>query len=179
MDGRGANPNASPAYNLTEAMTRFIPKEQAVEEAVQAEMRERYPDLTGTPQVSDYALQAAHNNARSEMYKYEMDHLTKNAKGAYRDVIRTLGKTVPRDEIVRQQATDIIGSTELPEIRANRHQAAERKQNKIAHDLFAKGDLEGALEAKRKAFLNFELYRAATDAQERIDKDIKNFKKDF
>lgn len=166
-------------YEMVEALTRFIPKEQAIDEAVKAEMLERYPDMFNTPEISQAAIEAVHNNSREKLYQIEMDHLAKNNKGVFKDAIRRLTKKVPSSEIIREQAREVIGDMLVKDVRPSLYKAAEAKQNKLAGELFAKGDVDGALNAKRKAALNHELFRSATEARDRIAKDTKNFKKIF
>ena len=166
-------------YEMVEALTRFIPKEQAIDEAVKAEMLERYPEMFNTPEISQAAIEAVHNNSREKLYQIEMDHLAKNNKGVFKDAIRRLTKKVPSSEAIREQAREVIGGMLIKDVRPSLYKAAEAKQNKLAGELFAKGDVDGALNAKRKAALNHELFRASTEARERIAKDTKNFKKIF
>lgn len=166
-------------YKFVEDMSRIIPKDQAIDEAVAAEMAARYPDLLRSPTLSEEAVKRAHNDSRAHVYKVEMEYLMENAKGVVSQAIRAISRSPRSDLILREQAASLIGNQLVSEIRPIVYQRAEARQNKLAGDLLSKGDINGALEAKRKAALNHELFRAAVESKDRQADDAQEFKKLF
>lgn len=155
------------------------PYEAAVQEATENMMRALYPDLMGTPQVSEEAVKALHNEARSEMLQLELEHLMENAPGVARDVVRRTVRRPPTIKEVRQQASAMIGKQVVRDIRPAMYQRAEVKAARDAAEALVKGDLEAASQAKQRELLNHELYRAATLARTELAKGKEDFKKYF
>lgn len=165
--------------DFVDQFSEFIPKKEYVEAQVNAEMEALYPDMMADPMITEEAVREAHNTDRDRVYRLEMDFLAENAKGVTTDALRRITRKAPSDKVMKDQATKIIGEQIIGEIRPSLYERAEAKQNKLAGELYIKGDILGALEAKRKAALNNYLYKAAKESLESIEKDVKTFKKMF
>lgn len=164
--------------DFVEQFTNFIPKQQNIEATVNAEMEALYPDMLADPIISEQAVRDAHNADRDKVYRMEMDYLMEMNPGIARDAIRNLTRNIS-DPVMKAQASEIIGTQKVGEIRPSMYERAEAKHNKAAGELLAKGDVLGAFEAKRKAALNNYLYKAATEARDNVTDSVKEYKKMF
>lgn len=156
-----------------------IPKAQAIKELVDAEMRETRPDLLTSPQLSEETVKAVHGHERAKVLRMELEHLAKNNLPALKVLIRKLGGRVPTEAQVREQAQKTIGTKVFKDIRPKMFQRAEIKAANEAVQLLTKGDIAGAFAAKQRELFNHELFLAANDAIDRVQKDVKKLKKNF
>jgi hypothetical protein len=152
------------------------PKEYITQET-ERRMAEDYPELMDDANLRQTAKNLAMSEDRAKVLRMELEHLASNNLPVLKDAIRRVTKRVPTEKAVRAQAEKMIQSKAVGELSPRIYQAAGVKAAKEAGVLLAKGDFEGAFEAKRKELLNLELHRAATAAQEQVDKSLENFKK--
>lgn len=143
------------------------------------QIKNDFPDLYKDPEISDAAKMALHNEKRSEALKYELDFLQNKYNSIYKDAIRRVVKRSPIDQQVREEARKIVGDLKTKDLKPHLFLSAEVKASKEAGIKLAKGDIKGALEAKRVEYLNHEIYRAVTDAKEDVKKSVKDFRKLF
>lgn len=143
------------------------------------ELKIKYPELLESPELSDEALKAAHNENARKLKRMELEFLAKDDPKVVKTVAKSLIKRVPKDMAVKEQAAKIIGNKTVKELKPHIYLASERKYAKEASQHYLKGDFEAAFEAKRLEYLNFELYMAAQLAKEDVKKQVKNFKKLF
>jgi hypothetical protein len=153
--------------------------ESYVASQVVTQMKQQFPELLESPELSEEAIKAAHNKYAKRLKRLEMEFLYKNAQKSVKNTAARLIKRMPTDMQVRAQAVKIIASTKVSDIKPHLYRSAEKKFAKIAAQEFKKGNYELAFEAKRKEYLNFELYDAAVDAKQDVEKAVKNFKKIF
>ncbi len=165
------------AEDMLKQFSEAPKKTDAIKAQTDAKMEELYPKLLDSPQISDEAMKAVHNEKRAQLLRMELEHLASNNLPALKEAIRKIARRVPTEKVVRESAERIIGGTSIQEVRPHLYELAERKASKEAGELLAKGDIDGAFEAKRKELLNHELYRSAVDAQADIEKSIDRFKK--
>lgn len=152
-------------------------KTSAIEAQTKARMSELYPDLLTSDALPNEAMKAVHNDKQAQLLRMELEHLASNNMPVLKDVIRKVARRVPTEKQVRDQAERIIGDKNIQEIKPHLFERAEAKAAKEAGELLAKGDIDGAFEAKRKELLNHELYRSTVSAQEEIEKALKSFKR--
>lgn len=150
-----------------------------VEQQVATEMRIKYPELLTSPELSEEALKAAHNENAAKLKRMEMELFFKEDQKITKNVAASLIKKVPSDKAIKEQAAKMIGDKKVSEIKPFRFLSAEKKYAGEAAKAYKRGDFAAAFEAKRLEYLNFELYRAATEAQDTVKKEVKNFKKLF
>lgn len=153
--------------------------EAAVEIQANQRMNELYPDLLTSDTLPDEAVQAVHNDSRALVHRLEWQFIADKYSSTMKDAIKRVARPLPTQKIVREQADKIVQSLKVSELRPVVYQRAEIKQHTKAGELLAKGDLLGAMEAKRLALLNHEIYRSVVAAQESVEKDVKKFKKLF
>jgi len=164
---------------LFDALTSIPKLKAAIELQTNQRMAEFFPDSLTDGTISNEAIKAVHNDKRAQMLRMELEHLASNNMPVLKETIRKVARRVPSEKIVREQAAEILGNKATSEIRPIIYQRAEIKQAKLAGEFLAKGDIDAAFEAKRKELLNHELYRAAVEAQERVEEDVKTFRKLF
>lgn len=153
--------------------------ETFVEMQVATQMKEKYPELLESPELSDEALKAAHTDKYRQVKKLELEYLAKNDPAVLKNVATRLIRRLPTNQAVIKQAAKIISDTPVKEIKPHIYRAAEKKYASEAAKQYKAGNFDLAFEAKRKEYLNFELYRAAVEAKEEVDKSLKQFKKLF
>ncbi len=162
---------------LITAIVNSPSKTEYVNQLADQRMREKYPDLLTNGKLPEEALKAVHNEKRTQMLRMELQHLVSENFPVAKDVIRRVARRVPTEKAVRDQATKIVGSRRVGDIRPHQFLLAERKAAREAGEALAKGDIDAAFEAKRRELLNHELYRAAVEAREDVDASIKKFRK--
>ena len=153
--------------------------ENYVSSQVVTQMKQEFPELLESPELSDEAIKAAHNKYAKKLKRLEMEFLFKKAQKTIKNVADKLIKRMPTDMQVRAQAVKIIASTKVTDLKPHLYRSAEKKYARIAAQEFKKGNFELAFDAKQKEYLNFELYDAAVDAKQDVEKAVKNFKKIF
>jgi hypothetical protein len=153
--------------------------ESFVESRVATEIKKTYPELLESPELSETAIRALHNENARKLKRLELKHLMKNDPDMVKNIGSKLIRRMPSQKEVKQQAINLIASTSVREVRPAVHRAAEKRFSIEAAKAFKQGDFFKAFEAKRKEYLNFELYVAAMDAQEDVKKSINDFKKIF
>lgn len=164
---------------LAKALQNIPTLKDAINQQTDSRMNELYPDNINDPKLSERAVEAVHNDNRAKVLRMELEHLAANNMPVLKDVIRQVARRVPTEMQVREQAESILGSKVISDIKPIVYQRAEVKAAKEAGQLLAKGDIEGAFQAKRKELLNHELYRESIKAREQIKKDTIKFKKMF
>lgn len=168
-------------YDLVTELSKTPDKETLIDSMTDAAMAEKYPDLLNDGGLPDEAMKAVHNEKRSEMLRMELEHLASNNMPALKDAIRRVGspassRRVPNQDTIRNQARSLIDNKTVKEIKPHVFRRGVAKAAKEAASLLAKGDIDGAFEAKKRELLNHELYRAATTAIEDIEKSVDKFK---
>lgn len=154
-------------------------KEETINQLTQARMNELHPDLlTEDPEkLNDEAMKAIHNDARAKMLRMELEHMVTMNPSSVKEVVKRTARRVPTQAQIRDQAEKAIGRRNTGDLNPYLFQRAERKYAKEAGELLTKGDFDGAFQSKQKELYNHELYRAATEAGDRVEKDLAKFKR--
>ncbi|MBA3756068.1 MAG: hypothetical protein H0X02_07535, partial [Nitrosomonas sp.] len=161
--------------NMIEIMTASQSKKEYIEAQTDAKMQELYPDILKTPEISDEAMLAIHNDNQALKIRLELEHLASNDLPVLTDAIKRVAKRVPTEKMVRDQAQRIISQKKVEELQPHLYQRAEARAAKEAGVLLSKGDIDGAFEAKRKELLNHEIYREASKAKKEVEKTLEKF----
>lgn len=164
------------ANNLVSALSSAKPKQEVVNDIADKEMEIRFPDLRKT-NLHEEVVRVVHNNSRAKMLRIELEHLASNNMPVLKEAIRRVARRVPTEAAVRAQAEQMIAGKKVGDISPSQYKRAEAKAAKEAGVLLAKGDINGAFEAKQRELLNHELFIAASTANEVLNKSLKNFKK--
>jgi hypothetical protein len=143
---------------------------EAVEAQADMEMKQEYPDLFESAQLSEEVTKALHNDKHSQLLRLQLQHLVENNLPVMKDVIRQATKRVPSSKEVKAEAHRIIGKRIVKDVRPHLYYNAEKKAAKEAGVKLAQGDFEGAYDAKLRELLNHELYKAAIEFKELMTK---------
>lgn len=157
-------------YGSGDAMLKdLINREDAktkIEALTDLRMLERYGDINSPEALERMAEQAVHNEARARFVATEMVALQK----------ATGGRKVLADA-ARQLAERMIGRLRVRDVKPSRYTAAEAKAAREAVKAQREGDLERAAMQKRNQLVQLYASRAAIQAREQIEKDLKYLKK--
>lgn len=154
-----------------------VPIDEKVKQLVSEELNRRFPDIMTEQDIPEEAIKALHNQKRSYILRKELEYMFANNPTETKGLIRKITRRVPSDREVKAYASQIIGKENLKNIKPNIYYRAEVKNARMAGELFAKGDFDGAFEAKRKEYLNHELYMSALEATDNMTNSFKDFKK--
>jgi len=144
-------------------------------EQAEIEARIEFPELNSDPK--DDAKEALANTAKEDLLRLELEYMLKNDLPVFKNAIKKTVRRVPTKQAVKDQARSMVGKIAVKDIRPFIYQRAMVKAAREAGALLAKGDLQGAFDAKLREYLNHELYLAANEAQEYVDKSLRKFKK--
>lgn len=156
-------------------------KSERVEQLVADKLKQIFPDKMQDPgEFSAAALEAIHNDKKSELLKMELDYLLEMERPAFKGAIKEVAKLprrAPDLKAVREQARAIIAKIAIKDLRPAVYLRAEQRAAAEAGKLLAAGDIAGAFAAKRKQLFAHELYKITVETREDIDKAIKRFKR--
>lgn len=164
---------------LINELTKSTSIEQESKRLANEKIQTEEPDLLKSPDLSEEAKAALHNDKRADLLRFELKYLLDEQQTVFKDAIKRTVRRMPTREAVKQQANKIVADIKTSELKPHLYLRAEVKASKEAGIALAKGDLKAAVEAKQKEYLNHEIYRAITDAKEDVEKTVKKFKKQF
>jgi hypothetical protein len=154
---------------LVQALTNSEPPSAWIERMATSRAMDALKMLTPA-ELQEEAMKAVHTEKRAQLLQKELQWLASNELATVKGLVRRLSRRIPLLDAVREQAQQIVRSKTVRDINPRLYQVAEQKSAKLAMDLFLKGDIESAFDEKQRQLLNFELYRAASDAREQVDK---------
>lgn len=160
------------------ALARTENPKDIIERQANQKMKELYPDLQDQKEAfKQEVLASMHNDARSEILRFELKWLANEAPAVLKEAVRQVSRRVPSNKDVKAYAKDTIGKQSISKIRPSVYLRAETKSAKEAGMHLAKGDLASAFESKRHELINHELYKQAIEAKNDIEKSLKRFRK--
>jgi hypothetical protein len=130
-------------------------------------------------EIKELVENAIHNDARAQILRTELEILASEDLPSLKILIRAIGKRPPADDVVKKRAIKTIASKPIKDVRPFVYQKAEARAAKEAAEFLAKGDLNGAFEAKQRELLNFYLYKEAIRAKQEIAKSVEWSRKVF
>lgn len=174
---------------LIQALVNARPMRQLIEGETDARMREKYGDALNDGQLAEEAIKAVHSDKRAELLAAELKALRRKQRevkpfvraselAAARERRQAreanAGNLPNRDErkIIQRAAQRAIEGKRVREISPALYRAAEAQAARKAFEAAGKEDFETAYLEKRKQLLNHELYRAALEAREAIEKTV-------
>lgn len=150
-----------------------------VEQQTATRMIGEYPELLQSPELSEEAIKAYHNDNYKQLKKFELEWLAKADPKMDKKIATNLIKRLPNDKSVKLQAEGIIAKEKVGELKPHTYRNAEKRLAKETAANYKKGEYALAFESKRKELLNFYLYDEAYTAKEEVAKSVKDFKKFF
>jgi hypothetical protein len=145
---------------------------QRIERLTDERMRAQNGDMLTDGRLPAEAMKAVHNVDRAQLLRKELQHLARNDLPTLKGLLRKIQRRVPTIESVRLEAESIIDGKRVRDILPSQFQHAETKAAKAALEAFLKGDIELAFEEKQRELFNHELFRAATNARDNIDRIV-------
>ncbi|MGC8492481.1 MAG: hypothetical protein ACP5SH_12155, partial [Syntrophobacteraceae bacterium] len=136
-------------------------RERLINDALDARLKEHFGDVATDGTLPREAMDAVHNEYSQQALMTEL-----------RALIRQTGKNRPvfgAAADARDWARRTISDKKLWEINLNRYASDERKAASGAEQAMLKGDLQGAIEAKRRQILNHALYMEAKKAADAVE----------
>lgn len=168
---------------LVRAILSARPMGDVVQELTDQRMLERHGDLVDQRSVEEAAVEAVHNEARARALATELaaqrELGTNRRETGQSD---TAGRPLTVNaalEAARQFAQNLAGRKPIKDLRAAAyaHLQAERRAAKEWAAATAKGDTQGAVQAKQDQLLNHEVYRALLEAQAQVEKAEELFRR--
>lgn len=163
------------ATEFLTALSEAPDKTQLINRLTEERIAAEHPDLLHTGEISQEAIEAFHNEHRAQMLWLEWEFLTNEKPGAARDVMRKVARRPLAVKEVRRIAKSAVSARKVHEVKPHLFLRLEVKASREAAQAFAKGDREAAAEAKGRELMNHELYRAAVEAKETIEKALEKF----
>lgn len=154
-------------------------KETKIKRIAEEQVRQDFPDLYTSPELTEEAVRSYHNENKAEILEIEMRYLAERSNGLAKEVTRRMIARVPTRAQIKQQALEVLGNSTAANVKPASFLRAERKAASQAAKAFVAGDFEAAFEAKRREALSHEMYREALNIKERVDKDKAKWKRLF
>jgi hypothetical protein len=184
METDGAHPNAvanilygplGTGSDLIMVLSNTPDFDVRVDQVMKERMRQEMPDpaLDGT--LAREASKVVHSEAALNRKQFEIDLMFKNETAKAKKLTKKITARKITNEQFKKRAELIIGMTQIRDIRPHVYRNQERKNANIATELFMKGDLTGAIDAKQKEILNGELYKLALKVDKDIDGSLRSY----
>lgn len=164
--------------SLVHDLSVIYPYDKAVRFETDRRLKEQYPDIYDSGNLPSAVMKAVHNADQAKVMRMELEFLMREEPAAVKTAIRQLTKRLPTDKEVQQRAQDYVADQKVSQVKPSVYERAEAKFGKEAGEAFTKGDRQGAFDAKLKQAFNHELYRAARDIADEVDK-ITSYMKRF
>jgi GH24 family phage-related lysozyme (muramidase) len=132
------------------SMIDAVPEAVAIEQATDAEMERRHPELLEENRQIEEAIINLHTDQQAAVLAAEMNAL-REARGAGRLSV----------QLIRSEARRRIGDKQIKDVRVDRLLAAEKREGRTAGKLLRQGDRDGAGQAKFRQLMNYEMAKAA------------------
>ena len=166
------------SVELLDSLAAAEPRRQLIERLVDERMTDIYGDmLQETGRAHDEALKAVHNEKRGELLRRELEILAEKYTPAFKGLTMRISRRPIIASVMRDRAEQQINGKKLREIDPKLYLRAEAKAGNAALEAMLKGDFDSAFASKQQELLNHELFRAATEAREKIDAALERFER--
>ncbi len=129
----------------------------------------QHGDLIREGKLADEAMRRVHSDRQAQVFMMEMQILRR--KGSTREM-----STI---DIFKTVARNMISGKQVSGLHPDYYLAAELRSGEEAIKLAAKGDWDGAFEAKQRQMLNHFLFIEASAKKDAVEDALKRFKKMF
>lgn len=163
--------------DMIDAMGAAENREEKITRLVEEEMKRKHGDLLTDGTAKEEAEKAIHNDKRALLLRKQIEILASQKFATFKGLTKKITRKMPSNDLIKDQARTMIGAKKIRDIRPSSYKRAEIKAGNEAVDAFLKGDFEAAVDAKHRELFNHELYRAAVEAQEQVEKTLKYFAK--
>ncbi len=138
---------------LVQNIVNARPRAKLIAAEVEKRMLDRYGDMLNDGSMADAAMEAVHNDMRSNVMQAEL-----------RALGRRSGRQPSPTQIIKDAAQRIVSQKRVRDIKPGLYLRAEQKAAREAFKAAADGDFSLATEAKQRQLLNHHLYREAKQA---------------
>jgi GGDEF domain-containing protein len=149
--------------DMLESFSKAEPRDRAIERQTQERVTAEYgPALKA---MQDAAMQAVHNDASARATLLELRAMAKEVDPSIRARVKSIDLST-----LKATAERIVTEGKVGELDPARYARTERATALKAAELWGRGEKEAAIEQREARLLNQLLYRAARDAEERVEK---------
>lgn len=170
---------------MIKAITSAAPMNEWVEAEARQRMLELHGDVLNDGSLADEALRAVHNDRQAEALEIELrvlrrkraevEPLLRAAKAEERakqqKARQVLDFNIPA-AVLRDMARREIGAMRVAHVDPVHYSHAEARAGRESFELAAKGDFDGAAEAKQRQIMNHFFYREAIRARKDVDRGV-------
>ena len=168
---------------LVRSIVSAEPIASVIEGITDQRMLERHGDVATDEAIAQAANEAVHNEARARSLATELKSQSEMLNPR-QDTGRTAsnGRAITVNaiaEAAKQFAKDLASRRKIKDLKsaASLHRAAEARAGKAWQEATAKGDTQGAVQAKRDQLLNNYATKALLEAQAELRKTVEFFRK--
>lgn len=165
--------------DLVDALVNSERKADRIDRLTDERMRAEHPEMLTEAELTEEADKAVHNEKRGKFLEFQMRIMASQDFATFMKLTKRINSRVPTTAALESAAERAIAETPVGKIDPRLYQRAEAKAGRMARDLFAKGDIEGAFQALQQEAYSLALYRAAADAKERVDAIVKEARSYF
>lgn len=149
---------------LVRALLSMAPRETLIEQMTDARVLQRYGDLSNSQELERAADIAVHNQMRTRMVATELAALEASTAPGRRDALR---------RAAREFAERVVRRKKVRDLRPSQFSAAEAAASREAKKALASGDSRLAAVRKRDQLFNGYASRAASRAQDAVEKGLR------
>lgn len=164
---------------LLNALAQAEDKQTKIKRLAEDAVQQDFPDLFVSPELSNEAVRAYHNENKSKLLQLQMEYIFEQGKGITNEATRRMIARLPRREAIKSEAVKALSQMKARTVKPAQFLRAERKAASEGAKAFVKKDWAKAFEFKRKEAIAHEMYREAMKIKEMADKDKREFKKLF
>jgi hypothetical protein len=179
MDMAASMLNYASTQDMAVEIANAPKKQDYINSLTEQRLSEIADDLLNKDVIAVEAMMDYHNEDRMKKIRMEYEHIASNNKGVSREITRRVSKRPTPQKQIKDLAIKSINNMPVGKLKPNTYRLAERRFAKLAGQELARGDVQAAFEAKEKELFNYELYRAAVEAKQTVDKKVKDTKKFF
>lgn len=140
-------------------------RKKLIQERVDERMRQEVALLQEAPPPE--VIEARHTSARERVLRMELEHLMAQNPKVMKKIIRRLAGRGGSMEAIREKARNILAKKSVGDVSPRAYLRAEQKARRDAAKALTAGDVEQAFRYKHAELVNFEMYRAALEFQQR------------
>lgn len=158
---------------LLQKLSHLPKRNDWVQEQTNIRMQENHPEISADTNMPEAAIKAIHNNARGDLMRKELQHFYTKEFAAAKGLMSKLVGHLPSSAELKEDVDRDIGVQNYRQMDPRRYLAAIRSNNMLAEQASKAGEMQKMVDLKRAALRSFEMYRAAQDARDTIEKRVK------
>ena len=157
---------------LMQALIGIIPKKILIDTMTEAEVSSIFGDQFINEEISDTAIDEFHDENRTRILNQQLKHIASKRLGGLKNVIRAVTRPIPSSREMKFEAENIVENIPIINSNPNKYLVAEKKAGKQSGILLARGDLQGAANAKISEIRNHLIYKELIKSKNRLNSQI-------